>query len=61
MGKIIASCTHELDSLDNEGLGFTITIKDFDRENEPCLKTLTVCKNCLRMYKKMKVIIKDKK
>lgn len=60
MGKIIASCGHELKENEGEnGLGNCINIKSFSRENEPAVDYMCVCDKCYDMYKFMGDILKD--
>ncbi len=49
--SIIASCGHELPYNNKLSLGRTISIRDWDRENDPVINYLTVCETCYRMYK----------
>jgi hypothetical protein len=53
MGKIIGSCSHEIDILlpCNQ-----IAVKEFDKNGERCIKTMVVCQNCLVWYTRNNLI-----
>ena len=57
MGKIIASCGHEL--TDEEDFGFSIHTEGLDRENNRCLNYSTVCKKCYDWYKKAGTVLSE--
>lgn len=48
MGYLIASCGHEISP---DSKQFQISIADYDRDGDPCVNSLTVCKNCQNFYK----------
>jgi len=61
MGKIIATCGHEI-SLDwFESDKGKICVEDTDRELNDCVSYLLVCPKCLEWYEKEGLIIKENK
>jgi len=46
MGKVIASCGHEI----ADAVGNPIEYQDYDRQGEECTVFKTVCDDCLEWY-----------
>ena len=49
MGKIIATCGHELAI--NEGLGVMVAVRERSRDGSRCISYPSVCYSCLEKYK----------
>ena len=47
MGRIVASCKHELKSLED---GHPINIKDIDKHGNKVINSIFVCSDCLTWY-----------
>lgn len=57
--SIIASCGHIL--TDDENMGNTLCVKEFDRLGKKALCYTTLCKNCFKSYEEKGLILKTKK
>ena len=55
MGKIIASCGHELMPI--EGFGKQIAVEGWTRDCKPAVDYITVCNKCYSWYKRKKYIL----
>ena len=55
MGKVIATCGHELTP--KEGLGETVYTRAWTRENKHASDYQTLCEKCLEFYKKSGAIL----
>lgn len=53
MGKIVATCKHELQSLED---GYCITVKDTNRLGQHVLSFMVVCPDCLVWYRENNLI-----
>jgi len=53
-GSIIGTCGHEL-----VGPMYVITIQSQDKRGEPCLDTLTVCRECRDWYKQEGLLVSE--
>lgn len=53
----MGSCGHELRGVDDN----ILSIKEYDRSGERVVATICVCDDCIRWYRKHRLILKDKK
>lgn len=56
---LIGSCTHEVTGTGPSGLGYPVTVKDYDREGNRCAYYSTVCADCLRKHKARGRVLED--
>lgn len=55
--SVIASCGHKLK--DEENMGNTIYVKDFDRYGKKVICYTTLCNNCLSIYREKGLELKS--
>ena len=59
--SIIGTCGHEVTDTGENGMGYPVAIKDYDREGHPATSYIVVCADCLGWYRKKKLIVDGKK